>query len=314
MSSASTIVSSFTRVALAAAALLACAPARTPPAAVVAPVPAFRVHDSPRARDVTFEAMIADLARADVIFIGEQHDDPATHALELAILDAVSRRRDRVVLALEMFERDVQPLLADYLAGRVPEADFLARARPWARYATDYRPLVELALRKGWPVVAANVPRRIASLVARTGLSGLDTILTSDRAFLASELRCQTSGRYYDRFVQTMSGHGGPSDSTADAAKRATTDRFYAAQCVKDETMAESIAAALSQGGAGTLVVHVNGSFHSDFGLGAAERVKRRLPAARIAVVTALPVPDPTAADPVPVRGQGDYLVFTRRP
>ena len=303
------------RATLAVVALLAaaCAPARTPPAAVVAPVSAFRVHDSSRSRDATFDAMIADLARADVIFIGEQHDDPATHALELAILDGVSRRRDRVVLALEMFERDVQPLLAEYLAGRLPEADFLARSRPWPRYATDYRPLVELASRKGWPVVAGNVPRRLASLVARAGLAGLDTVPPSDRPFLARELRCETSGRYYDRFVQTMTGHGGPADSAGDAARRATTDRFYAAQCVKDETMAESVVTALRDGGAGTLVVHVNGAFHSDFALGTAERVKRRRPDARIVVVTAVPVADPAAEDPAPVRAQGDYVVFTRR-
>jgi hypothetical protein len=158
------------------------------------------------------------------------------------------------------------------------------------------------------------VPRRLASLVSRGGLAALDTVAASDRPFIARDLSCATTGRYYERFVETMSGHGGPAGATADSSRRATTDRFYAAQCLKDETMAESVVDALQRAGPGALVVHVNGSFHSDFGLGAAERVRRRLSAARVVVVTAIPVPDPSAADPAPVRGQGDYLVFTRRP
>src|SRR5919108_5208072 len=66
-----------------------------------------RVYDSDRKRFTDFEVMLADLARADVVFVGEQHDDPATHRLELAILEGMIRRRTGVVVALEMFERDV---------------------------------------------------------------------------------------------------------------------------------------------------------------------------------------------------------------
>ena len=91
--------------------------------------------------------MLAAIARADVVFVGEQHDDPNTHRLERALLEGIARRRSDVVVSLEMFERDVQKRLDDYLAGRVTEEDFLKEARPWPRYATDYRPLVEFAKR-----------------------------------------------------------------------------------------------------------------------------------------------------------------------
>ena len=52
--------------------------------------------------------MLADLARADVVFVGEQHDDPNTHRLEAAILEGLRRRGVPVTLSLEMFERDTQ--------------------------------------------------------------------------------------------------------------------------------------------------------------------------------------------------------------
>ena len=127
----------------------------------------------PRGAFSDFEAMAADLATADVVFVGEQHDDPNTHRLELAVLEALARRQRPVVLSLEMFERDVQEPLDHFLMGHMEEDEFLKASRPWPRYATDYKPLVDFAVAKNWPVVAANVPRPIASEVAKGGLEVL---------------------------------------------------------------------------------------------------------------------------------------------
>ena len=38
----------------------------------------------------------------------------------------------------------------------------------------------------GWPVVGGNVPRRLASVVARRGLAAIDSLPEGDRAFVAS--------------------------------------------------------------------------------------------------------------------------------
>ena len=62
--------------------------------------------------------MLADVAKADVVFVGEQHDDPNTHRLEAAILDGLRRRGVAVTLSLEMFERDTQADVDSYLAGK----------------------------------------------------------------------------------------------------------------------------------------------------------------------------------------------------
>ncbi|HEU0301912.1 MAG TPA: ChaN family lipoprotein [Longimicrobium sp.] len=252
------------------------------------------------------------LARHDVVFLGEQHDDPVTHRVQAILLDEIGRRRPRVVLSLEMFERDVQPLVDDYAADRLAEADFLARSRPWGNYAEGYRPLVERARAWRWPVVAANVPRPLASSVSRGGMAVLDTLPASHAGWYAAELRCEPQGEYFRRFGEAMGGmqgHGAGADS---AAARATLARFYAAQCLKDETMAESIARA-RQAAPDAVVVHVTGAFHSNGRLGTVERLVRRMPALRIAVVTLAPVDDPRAGDAAEHAGS-DYVVFTRRP
>lgn len=283
--------------------------AASPPATAASYVP-NRVFDTAAGKFIDFEAMVAGLTTADVVFVGEQHDDPNTHRLELALLEGLRRRKVMPFVSMEMFERDAQAALGDYLARRVTEEEMLKIARPWPRYASDYRPLVELAREQQLAVVAANVPRRIASVVAKSGKDALDSLSDSDRGLVARELRCPLDG-YFDRFVATMSDH--PGGTQTPEQQRATTERYYWSQCVKDETMAESIvsshAARPKDGGP---VVHYNGAFHSDFGLGTAERTVRRLPGTRVVVISMLPVPDLDALSPTGEDlKRAQFLVYT---
>jgi uncharacterized iron-regulated protein len=268
-----------------------------------------RVWDSHHQRFSDFETLASEAARADVVLLGEQHDDAGTHRMELALLQAVARRRSNVVLTLEMFERDVQPILSQYLAGAIAEAAFLRGARPWPNYVTDYRPLIEFAKAHGWRVVAGNVPRRMASAVATKGLEAVSQLSDSTRAWAAAEFRCPEDD-YFKRFAKAMGEHpmaNGPAPTPGELA--ALTTRFYQAQCVKDETMAESIVQARGDASA-PLVIQYNGDFHSAFGEGTAARVKRRIPGAKVMVISAIPVPSFDSIKPKALRKQGDWLLF----
>lgn len=255
--------------------------------------------------------MIERLSRADVVFFGEQHDDPETHRAEAELLEAIGRSGRPVVLSLEMFERDVQPVLDDYLAGRTSESAFLAKARPWERYATDYRRLIELAREHHWRVVAANVPRPIASAVSRKGMAALDTLSSSERRNAARENACPRDD-YHLRFMESMQSHS-PGAESGDSLPTAMAERFYLAQCVKDETMAESIVDARLAAPREAIVVHFDGAFHSDYSQGTVARVKRRQPGWTIAVVSAVPVADPAMAPIVTQSGKADFVIFTKQ-
>lgn len=270
----------------------------------------LRVYETKAARFVPFSRLTQAMRGADVVFLGEQHDDPGTHAAEIAVLAALGEQRERVVLSLEMFERDVQPLLDRYLAGAISEKDFLAGSRPWDRYTTDYRGMIELARIRGWPVVAANVPRRIASAVNKVGLAVLDTINATERAYAAKDNSCPKDA-YYKKFVGEMTGHGA---NAGPQMSEASMDRIYQAQCVKDETMGESVAAALAKAGGGAVVLHVDGQFHSDGRMGTVERVRRRAPSARTLVLSAIPVADLAKANGSDYAERGDFVLFTRAP
>jgi uncharacterized iron-regulated protein len=254
---------------------------------------------------MTIESLADALAAFDVVFLGEMHDDLVAHAVQAELVAALGRGGP-LLLSLEMFERDAQVTVDEYAAGRTDEAAFFAGSRPWPNYATGYRAMVEQARERRWPVVAANVPRALASAVARGGMAALDTLATDAWPLVAAHRSCAPEGEYFGRFagaMGSMEGHGG----------HAAVVRYYEAQCVKDETMAASIVRA-RQAWPGLPVVHVNGAFHSDFRLGTVERLLRREPGVRVAVVSMVPVDDPGAGDVAEHAGRAEWFVFTRKP
>jgi len=125
----------------------------------------------------------------DVLLIGEEHDDMIGHAFQTLVFDQVLEEMGTasgrpVVLSLEMFERDVQYIVDEYLAGEISEDHFLKSSRPWPDYEIRYRPAVESAREAGVPVVAANAPRRYVSRVTSHGPESLQTLSAQARAYL----------------------------------------------------------------------------------------------------------------------------------
>lgn len=226
----------------------------------------------PAVREVALSEAADALAACDVVFLGEEHDNDVGHALQLLLTELLLRRRGALALSLEMFERDVQGTLDRYLAGEIDEERFLAESRPWGNYAEHYRPAVELARSRGLPVLAANVPRDLARRVSARGLDAVE-----GEPHAAREVHLG-DGPYRARFAEAITG-GHP------GFEPGKLDRWYAAQCLKDDTMAESIADFLSRP-RGPLVVHWCGSFHSDYGLGTVERLLMRRPDLRVGVVS----------------------------
>jgi uncharacterized iron-regulated protein len=220
-----------------------------------------------------------------------------------------------------MFERDVQEPLDHFQMGHMDEPEFMKESRPWTNYAKDYKPLVDFAIKENWPVFASNVPRDLAADVSKSGLAALKTRTGESTKWFAKDLNCAASGDYFDRFADAMGEHP-DKDTTPKAAKpdkaaaRQRLERYYESQCLKDETMAESVAqayqAAAALGTKHPLVVHFNGAFHTDFAEGTAQRAKQRLPGKHVLVITILPVDSLDALAPDKTdRKRADYLIYT---
>ncbi len=262
--------------------------------------------DTLMARSQAFDAAGAALplgtlldkaVQADVVFVGEIHDDPTGHAVELAILEGLVARAGtrEVVLALEMFEADVQSPLNEYLGGVVSERDFLEAARPWQNYQADYRPLVEFAKARRMRVVASNAPVRYVRAVSRgTALEGLFLVALPPLPVAPASPAMAAA---FARAMGDMSGHGGPA-----------MGGMIGAQNLRDASMAYQTSQVLL-GAARPLVVHVNGGFHTAGGRGIPEHLARYSPRAQAFLIQIEPVADVDA--PPAVEAGTDAVVQT---
>lgn len=267
-----------------------------------------RVHDTAAAREVSLDAFLDAAARADAVFLGETHLDDTTHRFEAAVLEGlVERRGGRVVLSLEMFERDVQGVLDDYLAGRIDETTFLAGSRPWSNYRTGYRALIETAKASGIPVVAANAPASVRNKVTQGGRAALDALPPEERRLLPETI-LPPSAAYEERVARAVRGHsamlGGGS-----SAPPTEEERLFNGQNLWDNSMGDAVAQALARH-PGSLVLHVVGGFHVEYKDGTVRQFAERAPSARAIVASISPVSDLAGVRPSRDAARADYLVY----
>ncbi|KAF7787946.1 hypothetical protein PRUB_a2480 [Pseudoalteromonas rubra] len=245
----------------------------------------------------------------DVVFIGENHGHPGNHLAQAVIYQSMLDSGEKVILSMEQFERDVQPIVDDYMAGKIGEWSLRHFGRAWENYKSSYRPLLEMAKQRGLPVIAANAPKDIVVCTGREGLSVLDKVPAQRKSQIAASFYMPEEGAYFEKFTGLMGNKLG-GKSTDKHSKRAKPNlNTYHAQVVRDDTMAESIDKALAAHPEHKLV-HLNGHFHSASGLGTVERLKLRSDS-RIGVVQPVMVSDanlPSFNDKD--MATGDYLLL----
>jgi len=289
----------------------------------------YKAFDS-KGRAVKLEEIIEALDAADVLFVGERHDDATGHALEAELLRRADERYSRVggkgravALSLEMFERDVQTVLDEYLGGLISERHFLLSSRPWNNYATDYKPLVEYARAHRLPVIAANAPARYVSRVSAQGPLSLSSLSKEARGWLPPLPFPEASAAYASKFNLFMSGApaAAPTPAGAQSAQPPPANphaqanphaslHLLEAQTLRDASMAYAISEFLKRGG-DPLVVQVNGTFHSEGRMGVPEQLAHYRKRARAVVVTIVPVEDRTGFDAASMSSLGDYIILT---
>lgn len=218
-------------------------------------VSTYKVYDTKKKKEISIDDIIKDLASADVLFFGEEHDDSIGHMLEAQVFEKAHKAYGKkIALSLEMFEADVQIVLDEYLSGLILEKNLIKEGRAWKNY-TDYKPLVEYAKANNVPVIAANTPARYTNGVTRNGLSYLKKFDTYTTQWIPTSIDTAT-GRYYEKFLEIMGGHGVMPGM-----------HIYQSQNLWDATMAYSIYKFI-QKDPDRKILHLNGRFHTDEKLG----------------------------------------------
>jgi len=264
----------------------------------------FRIYDA-KGSAATVQQIIDAIGKSDAVFLGENHDDAVAHYLQLEIFkrtfDSYGKNRN-VVLSMEMFERDVQTIVDEYLKDLITEKKFLDDSRPWNNYKTDYRPLVEYVKQNKLAVIAANAPRRYVNMVSRNGRDSINNLSPEAKKWLAPLPFASPSAEYAKKFNSLMGGmNGGDNHSLT---------KILDSQTLWDATMAFSIAERLKNN-KNSLIIHLNGSFHTENRLGAAEQLLTFSPKAKVLVITMRSEDDFTKFDKTKHTDLGDFVILT---
>ncbi|ADX68299.1 MULTISPECIES: ChaN family lipoprotein [Weeksella] len=223
---------------------------------------------------IDFHQTAKILSKYDIILFGEHHNDAVTHWLQLKLAEELYKTSNKKLkLGFEMFERDNQHAIDWFLTNKINEKVFADSVRFWSNYKTDYQPLLLFAKEKNLGVVASNVPRKYASIVAKNGLASLDSLPENEKKWIVRlPLFVDEKTPGYPEMIEMMKDH------SATNAKN-----FVYAQALKDATMAESI---LLNHKKNELFLHFNGDYHSKNYGGIYYYLKRANPKLKIAVIS----------------------------
>lgn len=244
---------------------------KMPPLASIEGVPGHfgegRIIDLNNSKSISFDELMDDLQKSDLIFVGEVHDNPEHHLIEVQILQALAARYRPLTVAMEFFATTQQSILDRYMEENVTETLFLKDvdwAGSWSFPYHFYRPLILSAREQGNRLIGINLPSSVVRKVAR---SGLDSLTPEERSHAAQEIDLDNEPhRHYLSEVFKDHSH--------DDLKN--FDYFYQAQCAWEDTMAENIARRMTGSSGKMLAFAGNGHIINRFGI--PDRVSRRIP------------------------------------
>lgn len=301
----------------------------------------------------TLADIVEAMARVDAVLVGEIHTDPVGHWIEAELFrqavaltgagESAGARR-ALALSMEMFERDVQGVVNEYLADLITESQFNASARPWEHYDADYRVMVETAKSAGVPVLAANAPRRYVNRVSRMGPEALQDFPSQARANLPPLPFPGPTQAYRDEWNALMSNmtmesqcpapeeeqeappaHTPPAEMPPEHStempkgdapagmpshRGSFMENGLQAQTLWDASMAHAITTFLDAH-PGALVLHMVGGFHVRNFTGTPEKVEFYRPGTRSLVVHMDIAEDFNTFDAAEHAGRGDFVILT---
>jgi uncharacterized iron-regulated protein len=275
----------------------------------------YKVYSVKAGKEVAFNDIVEDMKNYDVLFFGEEHNDSVTHFLENKMFESLYvKYSNKVALSMEMFDRDVQVVMNEYLKGDIREKNFNKDARVWSNYR-DYKPMVEFAKKNQLDVVCANAASRYTNLVGRKGQKALMALPEDSKKYFAPLPYDTATGKYYDKLMG-LSNHE-PAKATKDTSKKAPSKmpsmgsyNLILGQSLWDATMAYSISEYLKKN-EGKMVMQVNGRFHSDQGFAAVTQLKKYSPKAKTLIISTGKDESYPNIDWSKHKDQGDYIIMT---
>jgi uncharacterized iron-regulated protein len=219
-----------------------------------------------------FEKLLKATNGKTHLFFGEYHDCALGHWYQLRLTKALyEKHKENLLVGFEMFEADNQLIIDEYFTGKISTKNFEDECRLWTNYKIDYKPIVEFMKANSIPLIASNIPRRYANAVFHNGLNHLNGLSEEAKRYLAPlpvsvdpDIPC-----YKEIMEMGAGGHKG--------------ERMMHAQAIKDATMAHFI---IQSSSPDKVILHLNGSFHSNNYQGIPSFLADRIPKDNMLTIT----------------------------
>jgi uncharacterized iron-regulated protein len=218
-------------------------------------------------RLTTVNRIIPYLTASRIIYIGERHDQFAHHINQLQIIKKLNNAGYKLAVGMEMFQKPFQPVVNDYLAGRIDEHKFLQKTEYFSRWRYDYnlyKPIIDYVKQQNLPLVALNIHSDISRKIARGGIYSLSD---NEKKQLPDSM--DFSNECYRKDLNEVF----PLHKEQGELKNFSY--FYQAQILWDEVMAESAQKFLADNPGHNLVI-LAGNGHLRHKYGIPDRLYRR--------------------------------------
>jgi uncharacterized iron-regulated protein len=272
----------------------------------------YFIYSVKEQKTIDIKTLIADMKSIDVLFFGEEHNDSVAHYLESEIFKTLHSNYPNTALSMEMFDRDVQPIMNEYLKDYIKEKHFKKDARVWNNYR-DYRPMVEYAKTNKLDVICANAAGRYSNLVGRKGQKALLELPLESKKYFAPLPYDTASGGYFNKLMG-LTGHSA-SSKTDTAQKKAMPAmmggfNLIMAQSLWDATMAYSITE-YQKTKKNAKIFHVNGRFHSDEYFAVVTQLKKYNPKTTYLTISCGSEDNFPNINWEELKNLGDYIIIT---
>ena len=163
-----------------------------------------RMYDLNREMELRMHQALPDLEKNRIVLVGEHHGNTQHHMAQLAVIRALHEAGLRVAVGLEMFRRESQPALDQWISGELAEKEFEKIYYdnwnfPWQAYREIYRYAREHRI----PMIGLNVPREITRQVSRNGFKSL----SPEQKEKVSDVSCIVDQQYMNYIRKAFGGH-----------------------------------------------------------------------------------------------------------
>lgn len=243
---------------------------------------------------INMDQLLDRATSRQVVFVSETHTRYDHHLNQLAVVKRMHAQHQTLAIGLEFIQQPFQPVLNDYVAGNIDEAEMLRQSGYFEHWRYDfrlYRPLFQFAREQKIPLIALNASHELVGMVSDKG-----------RAQVPEEMQDQlpadigpAGDAYLKRLREIFDQHPGSDERDF--------ERFVEVQLLWDESMAERAARWFAENPHGRMVI-LAGTGHIAYGDGIPQRLQRRHALTSASIIN---LDSSDAIDPA----MGDFIVLS---